>query len=397
MCQTCAHFGRVAIFLLPAGIRFIRTNLLVITRSEVIVVGAGPAGIAAAIAARRRGLRATVLDARKPPIDKPCGEGILPRGAAALRALGVSLSPESAHPFRGIQFVDEASVARADFTGVTGFGVRRVKLHQILTRRAMDEGVELRWGARVNQLDHGLVGTTKERFSYDWLIGADGQNSQVRKWAGLEPGAVPRKRFGFCRHYQVRPWSDSVEVHWARGCQMFVTPLASGEVGVVVFSRDPAVRLENAFDRFPTLAKRLRRTVPTTREVGDTTSLRILPAVTRGRIALIGDASGTVDAVTGHGLSLSFEQAAALADALKNGNLAHYEAAHRKIAAVPIAMSRLMLLMERSDWIRRRTLRLFQKTPGLFSRLLAIHTGTQPVSSVSLTEIADFGWKFLWA
>ena len=368
-----------------------------ITRSKVIVVGAGPAGIAAAIAARRRGLRVTVLDARTPPIDKPCGEGILPRGMAALLALGVDLPSESARPFRGIQFADEGAVARADFEGTTGFSMRRVTLHQILVRRAMEQGVEFRWGARVNRLGCGVVVTSKESFSYDWLIGADGQNSQVRRWAGLEPRSVPRRRFGFCRHYRMEPWSDPVEVHWARGCQMFVTPLPGGEIGLVVFSRDPALRLERALPRFPVLAHRLRGATPTTREIGDTTSLRIVPAVTQGRIALIGDASGTVDAVTGHGLSLSFEQAEQLADAMKHGDLARYELAHRKIAAVPIAMTRLILLMEGSDWIRRRAIRLLQNTPGMFSKLLSIHTGTWPLASVGLTELADFGWKFLWA
>lgn len=177
---------------------------------------------------------------------------------------------------------------------------------------------------------------------------------------------------------------------------MFVTPLPAREIGLVVFSRNPALRLERALPRFPVLAHRLRGATPTTREIGDTTSLRIVPAVTQGRVALIGDASGTVDAVTGHGLSLSFEQAEQLADAMKYGDLARYELA-RKITAVPIAMTRLILLMEASDWIRRRVLRLFQGTPGLFSKLLAIHAGTQPISSVGLTELADFGWKFLWA
>src|SRR5258708_12212894 len=74
-------------------------------RSEVIVVGAGPAGIVAAIAAQKRGLQTIVLDARIPPIDKPCGEGILPQGVAALRALGISFPAASTLALRGIQFV----------------------------------------------------------------------------------------------------------------------------------------------------------------------------------------------------------------------------------------------------------------------------------------------------
>jgi len=167
------------------------------------------------------------------------------------------------------------------------------------------------------------------------------------------------------------------------------------EVGVAVLSRDPRLRLERALPLFPAVVKRLRGAVPTARELGGTTNLRILPAVARGRVALIGDASGTVDAVTGNGLSLSFQQAIALAESMERGDLTQYEAEHKKIAAVAITMTRLMMLISKNDWIRRRTLRLFQISPGLFSRLLAIHTGTAPLSSVGMAEIVDFGWKFL--
>jgi 2-polyprenyl-6-methoxyphenol hydroxylase-like FAD-dependent oxidoreductase len=370
-------------------------DLIVNKRSEVIVVGAGPAGIVAAIGARRCGLQATVLDARMPPIDKPCGECILPQGVAALGALGISLPPESAFPIRGIRFVDQNHSASADFSGATGFSVRRVKLHQLLVDHAIEAGVEFRWGARVMQIDKEAVTTAKENFTYRWLVGADGQNSHVRKWAGLDSRIVGRKRFGFCSHFQVSPWSDVAEVHWARGCQIFITPITGQEIGVAVLSRDPGLRLEGALPRFPVLAEKLRGATQTTRESGETTSLRILPAITRGRVALLGDASGTVDAVTGHGLSLSFQQAIALAEAMKQDDLAYYQHAHKKIAAVPITMTRLMLLMGGSDWIRGRILRVFQKTPVLFSRLLAIHTEMMPLSSIGVTEIADFGWKFL--
>jgi 2-polyprenyl-6-methoxyphenol hydroxylase-like FAD-dependent oxidoreductase len=319
----------------------------------------------------------------------------LPQGIAALRNLGISLPPESAFPFRGIAFVDEEHSAGAEFAGATGFSVRRVKLQQLLVEHAIQAGVEFRWGTRVTRFDEHSVTTAKEILPCRWLVGADGQNSQIRKWAGLAPRNARRKRFGFCSHFQVKPWSDMAEVHWARGCQIFITPMAGPEVGVAVLSSDPGLRLEGALPRFPALAEKLRGATPTTREQGDTTSLRILPAVTRGCVALIGDASGTVDAVTGHGLSLSFQQALPLAEAMKRGDLAPYQHAHKKIAAVPIAMTRLMLLMDGSGWIRSRTIRLFQKTPGLFSRLLAIHTETTPLSSVGVADIAGFGWKFL--
>jgi menaquinone-9 beta-reductase len=375
--------------------RLASDHLLVTRQNDFIIVGAGPAGIVAAIAARRLDFQTIVLDARMPPINKPCGEGILPQGVAALRKLGISLPSDSGFPFRGIQFVDEEHSARAGFARTTGFAVRRAKLHQLLVNHAIAVGVEFRWGARVMEIDRQAVTTAKERLYYRWLIGADGQNSYVRKWAGLDPRTVRRKRFGFCSHFQVKPWSDVIEVHWGRGCQIFITPMAGQEVGVAVISRDPGLRLEGALSRFPMLAEKLRGAAQTTRELGDATSLRILPEVARGHVALIGDASGTVDAVTGHGLSLSFQQAIPLAEAMRLGDLAHYQHAHKKIAAVPIAMSRLMLLMSGSDWIRRRTIRLFQESPGLFSKLLAIHTESIPLSSVGMAEIAGFSWKFL--
>ncbi|HEY2646213.1 MAG TPA: NAD(P)/FAD-dependent oxidoreductase [Candidatus Acidoferrales bacterium] len=362
---------------------------------EVIVVGAGPAGIVTAIAARRRGLHVIVLDSRTPPIDKPCGEGILPQGVAALESLGISLPPDQCFSFRGIRFMDEEHSARADFAHAPGLSMRRLKLHQLLVDQAIEAGVEFRWGTRVTRIDRDSVTTALETFSYRWLVGADGQNSQVRKYAGLDRGIVRRKRFGFCSHFQVPPWSDVAEVHWTRGCQIFITPLAGQEVGVAVLSRDSGLRVEEALRQFPFLSKKLRGAKPTTRESGEATSLRILPAVTHGRVALVGDASGTVDAVTGHGLSISFQQAISLAEGMKRGDLAYYQSAHKNIRTVAVTMTRLMLLMDANDWIRRRTIHMFEKTPRLFSKMLAIHTQQKPLSSLGMAELADFGWKFL--
>ncbi len=74
--------------------------------TDVFICGGGPAGLAAAIACRLHGFDVIVADCAKPPIDKACGEGLLPDALEALRTLGVVLDPEHAGVFRGIRFTD---------------------------------------------------------------------------------------------------------------------------------------------------------------------------------------------------------------------------------------------------------------------------------------------------
>ena len=375
--------------------RHCEINFSVHLHTDVIVIGAGPAGIATAIAANQRGLSAIVFDARTPPIDKPCGEGLLPQGVASLRSLGIQLTSDLAVPFSGIRFAAGNSSAYAKFPGATGFALRRVQLHQLLIERAVKAGVIFRWGMRVTKIDSRHVTAGNMQIPYRWLVGADGQNSFVRKWAKLGPVRTSGKRFGFRQHFRVQSWPNFVDVHWGQGCQMLATPTAAHEVCVSVLSRDASFRISEALPLFPELAERLRDAMPVTRELGNATSLNRLASVTRGRVALVGDASGSVDAITGHGLSLAFQQANFLAEAFERQDLAHYESAHRKIAVMPALMSRLMLMMDKNSWVRRKTLRLFADRPDLFSKLLSIHAGDVPLSSVSRGEMIDIAWKLL--
>src|SRR5437667_12724079 len=89
----------------------------------VLIIGGGPAGLAAAIAARMKGFTVAVADGAKPPIDKACGEGLMPGTVAALRQLGVAIRPDDGRVFRGVRFVDVATSVEATFWGARGFGV----------------------------------------------------------------------------------------------------------------------------------------------------------------------------------------------------------------------------------------------------------------------------------
>jgi menaquinone-9 beta-reductase len=102
---------------------------------------------------------------------------------------------------------------------------------------------------------------------------------------------------------------------------------------------------------------------------------RRLRHVVSGNIALIGDASGSVDAITGEGLALCFRQALELAHALRAEDLALYERAHTRLHRLPHFMSRTMLLMDRSPALMTRALTTLHRNPDLFSHLLQVHIG----------------------
>ena len=341
---------------------------------DIIVVGGGPAGLASAIAARRHGLTVAVLDCALPAIDKACGEGLLPDSVAALRDLGITFEPGAGHPFRGITFLDAGYSASATFAGEPALGVRRLTLHRALVARAEACGVTLHWHALETRLAPGGVRHTGGLIRSRWVIGADGQHSQIRQAAGLAATSREQRRYAFRRHYRIAPWTDRVEVHWGPDCQIYVTPVSAMQVGVAVISSLPQLRVEPALAAFPALEARLRQSPPASAERGALTFSRTLRAVQRGHVALVGDASGSVDAITGEGLGLAFRQALALGEALSHDNLQLYQKAHTRISRRPRAMAQLLLLLSNHATLRRQVLHTFAHHNHLFDRLLALHT-----------------------
>ncbi|HKD85249.1 MAG TPA: FAD-dependent monooxygenase [Terriglobales bacterium] len=366
-------------------------------KSEVLVAGGGPAGLAAAIAARQAGFDVAVVDCAQPPIDKACGEGIMPEGLAALRELGITLNSAIAAPFRGISFVDEHSRAEAAFSHVVGYGMRRTALHQLLVQRAEETGVSLRWKARITGLTRQGLCINGQFTGYRWLICADGQNSRLRRLAGLDHGRCTSRRYGFRRHYKVAPWFGQVEVHWADCGQMYVTPVSQDEICVAFVTRHRQLRFDHALARFPALHERLGNVAPEKDYLGALTTTREFGRVQSQNIALAGEASGSIDAVTGQGLSLAFRQALALADALRAGDLREYQAAHRRIARRPRLMSALMLAMDRYPALRRRALHALASDPAAFARMLDLHTGALPLREFGLRLGIALGWQLLAA
>lgn len=367
--------------------------------TDVFVIGGGPAGLAAAIAARQRGLRVIVADGAQPPIDKACGEGLMPDGLAAIEGLGIHLPLSDGFVFRGIRFLSSDLSADAPFPdGGCGLAMRRPTLHRIMIERASQLGADLRWRTPVAGISSEGVRVGTETVHARWIVGADGSNSRVRRWARLDASARPRLRYAFRQHFRVAPWSDHMEVYWGDRCQGYATAVSGEQVCVALASHDPNLRLEEGLRALPRLSERLRGAGAemVSAERGAITGNLRLRRVWRRNVALIGDASGTVDAITGEGLGLAFSQAVALADAFVSGNLATYQAAHRRLALRPLCMARLMLTLDGRPWLQRRTLQVFQKQPHVFQRLLELHVGTLSPLHVALDGLT-LGWGLFTA
>lgn len=357
---------------------------------DVAIAGGGPAGLAAAIRAARRGLRTVVFERKSAPVDKGCGEGLMPAGVRALRDLGVSV--EGAE-FRGIRYLQEDGTELVGhFRDGAGLGVRRTVLSAALAQEAARSGAELRRGHVLSAVQRaGAVELETEQgpVAARLLLAADGLHSPLRRAAGLSrPAPAGAARFGARAHFCLPPWSDLVEVHWASGAEAYVTPVGPRSVNVAFLWSLPAQGASAGagrpgFDellcRFPVLQRRLAGAARASEARGAGPFQQEVRSRVRGRIALLGDAAGYLDAITGQGLSLAFAASALLFSSAPadlaadvSGWLRRWDAevARRfRRYALPCAA---LLALSRRPRARRLALRLAARVPGLFSLLLGV-------------------------
>lgn len=363
-------------------------------RRDIAIVGGGPAGLACSIEAASRGLSVVLLERRAFPCDKACGEGVMPEGLRVLEALGIRalLSPNDCAPFRGIRYEQEdGSWAEGSLPDGGGLGIRRVALSAAMVARAREEGVDLREQAFVKGFQRApnsvLLDTSLGPIEASLLIAADGLASPLRRAAGLETTARGPRRFGVRRHFCVAPWSDLVEIHFAEHAEAYVTPAGARRVGVAfLWEADRAfgpVSFEGLLARFPRLASRLDGALPDSAVRGSGPLERTATCPVADRLALLGDAAGYVDAITGEGISLALASARALGrilpDALAQGatktSLRPYERALQKAFFRYEMLTRALLSLAKRPPLRRRVIRLLGRSPNLFKRVLQVAVG----------------------
>jgi len=334
---------------------------------DLLVVGAGPVGLVTSIYAAQKGLEVTVVEPRIGEVDKACGEGLMPNALDRLLRIGID---PTGIDFFGIRYLAGERIAEARFFNGTGRGVRRTTLQDSLQKRAREVGVNFLEG-RVDQIVQCETSVNAVGIQCRYLIGADGLHSTVRRQLGL---SVVKKhkhhpRFGMRQHFSTAPWSDLVEVYWLSDAEVYITPVDQETVGVAVLG-GTNLDLRATISRIPELVDRLASAEPASKLRGAGPLRQGVRTRSIGRVLLVGDAAGYVDALTGEGLRVGFAEAEAAVRAVAVNDPNSYEAEWQRITRSYRWLTGGLLWASSNRRIRPMIVPSAQALPTVFRRLV---------------------------
>ncbi len=367
--------------------------------ADVLIAGGGIAGSALGILLGRRGLTVEIFERSQFPREKPCGEGLMPAGVAALERLGLAEAVGGA-PFHGVRyhFGDQTAVGRfPELAGapLAGRAQRRRHLDHVLFQAAANTpGVTAHSGTPVeaplveNYRVAGLVVRGEARRAR-LVVASDGLHSPLRRMLGLD-SPRRRKRVGIRAHFRLAPGQAQppwVDVFARPGYELYVAPLPERELLVAALAdvgawRDSAERsFHRCWREEPELAARLEGAEQITALLGASPLGSSARTGVAPGIVLLGDAASSLDPITGGGMTQALLSAELLAQHIPErlgANerwLGEFERARRAMLRDYAILSEMVLWCARHSRLAERLLRLLKDAPNIFSHLVAVSGG----------------------
>lgn len=223
-------------------------------RADVVVVGAGPSGSAAAAWAARSGRDVLLIDACEFPRDKACGDGLTPRAVAELRALGLRDWLDGRIRHHGLRMAGYGADVEVRWPGksfpMTSSAVPRTELDDRIRGVAADSGAAMALGRKCVDVARDSAGRVEaviladgSRVGCRWLIVADGARSPLgrvlgRQWHQQTVYGVAARAY-LASPRADEPWiSSDLELRSADGQVLpgygWIFPLGNGQVNIGV-------------------------------------------------------------------------------------------------------------------------------------------------------------------
>ncbi len=372
---------------------------------DVLIAGGGLVGSAVAIQLGRLGISAELFERGRFPKEKPCGEGLMPAGVAALERLG--LNGEKGAPFNGVRYHVGGRVAEGRFPKTLGAlslgrGLRRRDLaHTLFELARHTPNVKVHTGAIVEAplVESGrvvglIVNGTSRRGRL--VIGADGAQSRLRHTLKLD---VPsrHKRVGVCTHFRLapgKPMPQCVDVYMGPGYELYTTPLPRGEIALSALASAEALhgRLDDQFRRWWNAQPHLAERLDGAEQVGG--MLAISPVSGRARrrflpgFVLLGDAAGFTDPITGGGMTQALLAAELLGQYMARNVrpadnwLATFDRERERLLRDYRRVTALVMWLVQNPAFLLTALEVTRLLPRLFSHFLGVTGGTRRLWSV---------------
>ncbi len=353
---------------------------------DAVVVGGGVAGSVVARELGLRGVRVALLEKARHPRPKPCGEGLLPHGVAALAAMGLQFPGTRV---KGLRYVAPSGLAaEGDFPSGHGMVVRRETFDAFLFEAA---------AATANVDVHTDTVYDPERWKARWLIGADGLHSQFHRRPEFRASWPATLRVGLSTHMKgLEVDRERVEVIFHEEGEVYLAPSGDDEALVACLYRQRhcppdgsnEARVLRTLGSLDALRGRRHALAFTTPVRGAGPLGLSVRTIATDDTLLVGDAAGAPDPVVGEGMSLAILSARAAAKAIASGRPHDYQNERRRLAAGANWMSGWILRASGHPAVTNRVVSSLKRHPELFTKLIEIASGTREKSELTFGDLA---------